>query len=92
MTQHDRLLDLLRSYNGEWCPLPEILKLHIAQYGRVINDLRKGKHGGKRYLIENTLIEVVDGQKHTAFRLPRETQEQMTLGIPEKTTYTNWGG
>jgi hypothetical protein len=88
MTQHDRLLDLLRSYNGEWCPLPRILDLHIAQYGRVIDDLRKGKHGGKIYNIENKLLDVVNGQRHTAFRLIVDKPQQLTLGIEGK-RFTN---
>jgi len=40
-TQHERLIELLRYHKNEWTPLPEILGLFIAQYGRVINDLRK---------------------------------------------------
>lgn len=40
-TQHDRLLSLLRYHKNQWVALPEILALYIAQYGRVINDLRK---------------------------------------------------
>ena len=40
--QHARLLDLLKSRDGRWVDLREILDLRIAQYGRVINDLRKG--------------------------------------------------
>ena len=47
-SQHDKILALLRSYHGEWCPLPEILKLMISQYGRAVNDLRK-----MGYVIEN---------------------------------------
>lgn len=81
ITQHDKILNLLRAYNGNWCPLPRILDLHIAQYGRVINDLRTGKHDGKCYQIENKLIEIVNGEKHTAFRLIMEEKQGELAGI-----------
>ena len=83
MTQHDRLLKLLRSYNGNWCPLPKILDLHIAQYNRVVNDLRNGKHDGIFYNIENKLLEVINGERHTAFRLlenePARTEQEEVI-------------
>jgi hypothetical protein len=40
-SQRDRLLEFLRSRNGAWVPLPEILDLHIAQYGARLHELRK---------------------------------------------------
>jgi hypothetical protein len=82
-TQHTRLLNLLRSYNGDYCPLPKILDLHISQYGRVINDLRHGKHDGIFYNIENKLLDVVNGERHTGFRLiegePARTEQESAV-------------
>jgi len=40
-TQRDRLLNLLRSANGGWVPLPELLSLGIAQYNARIFELRR---------------------------------------------------
>ena len=65
-TQHDKILNLLKS--GEWVSLPEILRLNISQYGRVINDLRNGKYKKIKYYIENK-GEWVNGQHHTWFKL-----------------------
>ncbi len=60
--QHKKLMDLFRARPNEWIPLPEILKLFISQYGRVIKELRES---GEK--IENK-SEWVNGQRHTAFR------------------------
>jgi hypothetical protein len=61
-TQRDKLFQLFESRPGQWIPLPEILQLGIAQYNARIYELRKE---GKE--IQNKTIEIVDGQKHTAF-------------------------
>jgi hypothetical protein len=74
-SQHDRLLNLLKSYNGDWVPLPKILDLHIAQYNRVINDLRNGKHDRINHNIENK-VGWVDRSKHSWFRLVVEQPRQ----------------
>ena len=73
--QHKRLMDLLRSYNGAVVPLPKILDLHISQYGRVINDLRK-KHGIN---IKSEFLGVVNGERHTGFRLIEDKGSQLSF-------------
>jgi len=93
MTQHKRLLELLQSYHGEWCPLPKILDLHIAQYGRVINDLRKGKVNKTKHIIDN-YKEWHNGEWCSWFRLrenvnstapePIHTQYQPKLSFAEQ--------
>jgi hypothetical protein len=63
-TQTAQIVDLLRSRNGEWVPLPEILALGIAQYNARIYT---GRHElGLR--IENR-TQVIDGVRHSWFRL-----------------------
>lgn len=84
MTQHDKLLNLLRG--RDWVPLYEILHLDIAQYGRVINDLRK-----KKYIIENRFVGVVDGKKHTEFKLTYEPPRQSTAPIIKPLQLTGFG-
>lgn len=84
-TQHDRMLECLRSPEsrgvGGWVPLYLILDLHIAQYNRVINDLRTGKtHNKKVYNIENK-TEWSRGVKHSSFRIVEGRPEQMALGF-----------
>jgi hypothetical protein len=59
LNQRERLLELLRSHNGAWVPLPEILDLHIAQYAARIFELRRAG-----YQIENRQ----EGE-HSWFRL-----------------------
>jgi hypothetical protein len=91
MTQHDKLLNLLRG--RDWVPLYEVLQLNIAQYGTRIHELKK-----RGYIIENHLVEVVGGQRRTAFRLvyeptvaptmPRQKPQQLTWGI-ERKQFTN---
>jgi hypothetical protein len=77
MTQHDKILNLLRG--RDWVPLPEILQLGIAQYGTRIHELKK-----RGYIIENRLLEVVGGQRHTAFRLVSEPVSPAAPLIPTK--------
>jgi hypothetical protein len=61
--QSERILAVLRSANGAWVPLPEILALGVAQYNARIFELRR--HG---LTIENR-TETVDGVRHSWFRL-----------------------
>lgn len=77
-TQHNRILALLRSYNGDWVPLPKILDLHIAQYGARIKELRN-----EGYQIENKLLEIVNGEKHTAFRLIETPQDELETAVKD---------
>jgi hypothetical protein len=81
-TQQEKILRLLQSRPNEWVGLPNILSLGVAQYGARILELRR-----MGYNIENKLIEVVGGQRHTAFRLVTGEEHQMTgFGVREKVT------
>lgn len=62
-TQQRRILALLERYSPNWCPLPEILDLHISQYGTRIRELRQ-----QGFRIENR-IEQVGRERHSWFRL-----------------------
>lgn len=64
-TQRERLLHLLVEYDGRWVPLPSILELGIAQYNSRLFELRRDGHN-----IENR-IEVIDGTRHSWYRLVR---------------------
>ena len=61
-TQRDRLRLLFEANLSVPIPLPKILELGIAQYGARILELRR-----EGYDIRNDTVDVVDGQKHTAF-------------------------
>ena len=62
-TQADRVLALLRSAEGAWVPLPELLALGIAQYNARIFDLRRAGH-------DIECKQVQQGRtKHTFYRL-----------------------
>jgi hypothetical protein len=43
-TQRDKLLQLLRDRAPDWVPLPDILRLGVAQYNARIFDLRRLGH------------------------------------------------
>lgn len=58
-----RLLAFFQKRAGEWIPLPEILNLHMSQFGARIFQLRR-----RGYQIENKM-ETVDGQRHSWYRL-----------------------
>ena len=81
MTQHDRLLNLLKSYNGAWVPLDKIMDLRIGQYNRVINDFRTGKHSKPILNIENK-TEWIDGVCHSWYRLIEAPQEPVYMEEP----------
>jgi hypothetical protein len=63
--QAQRILNLLREYEGNWCPLPEIMRLGIASHTRRLFELRK------RFIIEMR-EEWVGHERHTAYRLVGE--------------------
>jgi hypothetical protein len=67
LAQCERILRLLRRYEGNWVPLPEIMSLKIASHTRRIHELRKSGHA-----IE-LRRESVNGQTHTAYRLLPQT-------------------
>ena len=70
-TQEKRILNLLRTYAPNWCPLMEILALNISQYGRAIHTLRRSG-----YIIENKL-EQHGTARHSFFRLVTKPQAEM---------------
>jgi hypothetical protein len=59
--QHGKIMALFKARKGQWIPLYDILGLRIAQYGRVIHELRKM---GEKI---NNRVETVDGQRHSWF-------------------------
>ena len=63
-TQRDRILTLLRSRSGQWIPLPEILDLHIGQYGARILEARRAG-----IAIENRIERDDSGVVHSWYRL-----------------------
>ena len=67
-SQAQRILNLLREYEGNWLPLPEILALGIASHTRRIFELRK------KWVIEMR-EEWVGQQRQTAYRLLGEKRE-----------------
>ncbi len=62
-TQSAAILRLLIDAHGSWVPLPEILKLGIAQYNARILELRR-----LGFTIENK-TQGVNGARHSWFRL-----------------------
>ena len=76
--QQQAIFNVLRDRAGEWVPLPEILKLGIAQYGARLLELRR-----MGYAIENKTIEIINGQRHTAFRLVAQKPTQGTFGFTQ---------
>lgn len=63
--QQQKILALLRSKEGEWVSLPEILALGVAQYNARIHELR-----GQGYEITNR-TRVEDGIKKSWYRLDK---------------------
>ncbi len=69
-TQRDRILDLLRSREGEWVALPQILDLHIGQYNARILELRRAG-----IEIENKTERDQAGVTHSWYRIPKKHQQ-----------------
>jgi hypothetical protein len=67
--QELEILKLLQSRPNQWIPVYELAQIALQYNARVKNLRDKG------YIIENKLLDVVNGEKHTAFRLvPQEKQ------------------
>lgn len=62
-TQQKRILQLLRRYAPNWCPLPEILSLGVSQYNSRILELRRSG-----WTIENK-VEQHGESRHSFYRL-----------------------
>ena len=75
--QVNRLKYFFQSNPNRWIPLPDILRLGIAQYDSRILDLRRSG-----LVIENN-IEVVNGEKHSFYRyIPKDKVGQLNfLGL-----------
>lgn len=76
-TQQLKIYTVLAERAGSWVPLPELLRLGVAQYNARILELRR-----QGITIENRTA-VVNGQRHSWFRLvprpPRATRQQLHL-------------
>ena len=71
-TQAGRLKSMFAARPKEWIPLPEILKMGIAQYNARIFDLRKA-----RMIIINK-TKTIDGEVHSWFMYePNEVQQEL---------------
>ncbi len=81
-TQRGRILGLLVSARGSWVGLPEILDLHISQFGARIKELR-----ALGFDISNRM-ETVDGEKRSWYRLvpgpthANELPERLPVSAP----------
>ncbi len=64
-TQRSRIMELLRSRQGQWVSLPEILDLHIGQYNARILELRRSG-----IEIENKTERGDDGCVRSWYRIP----------------------
>ena len=81
-TQLEKLRNLFERRQGTWIPLPDILKLGIAQYATRVHELRfsKDKHHKPMNIINRT--ETVDGVKHSFYKyIQSEKNGQLRMGI-----------
>ena len=76
-TQTARLVALLRERSPRWVPLPEILNLRISQYVARVYQARH-EWGLK---IESR-VEIVDGEKHSWFRLIEASTAKQSIDKP----------
>jgi hypothetical protein len=67
--QEAKILKLLQSHFNEWVPVYELARIAL-QYNARVKSLR-----AKGYKIENDILEVIDGEKHTGFKLISEPAE-----------------
>jgi hypothetical protein len=74
-TQTERLVTLLRDRSPSWVPLAEILNLRISQYGARVYQARH-----EWGLNIESRVEIVEGKKHSFFRLIARPQ---AAGRPE---------
>src|SRR6266404_6239491 len=77
-TQRARILRLLIDARGAWVPLPEIMS-YAAQYNARILELRRAG-----FNIPKPRVEVVNGQKHTWYRLLPAPISSVSAGKPSK--------
>jgi len=68
--QEAEILKLLQAHPNEWVPVYEIAKIALQYNARILELRRQG------YTILNKTLEIVDGQKHTAFMLVVEQPRQ----------------
>ena len=72
-SQRQRLLELLLSQKNKWVRLPVVMRVAGSQYSARVCELRKA--GWK---IQNRTLEIVNGQRRTAFRIPTDTKNVVT--------------
>jgi hypothetical protein len=87
-TQTDRIVSLLRARSPNWVPLPEILNLRISQYGARLYQARQ-----EWGLNIESRVEIVDGEKHSWFRLVEEVPKpfQAATTSPARTSLPLFG-
>src|SRR5579859_71212 len=82
-TQRDRILSLLRSRDGAWVPLPEILDLHISQFGARIFELRR-----QGFVIENRTERDDSGAVLSYYRLVNGQQSVTSVDFQNRPRVT----
>ncbi len=93
--QRARILALLVNARGRWVPLPEILELHISQFGARIFELRR-----TGFQIENKIERDDSGVVHSWYRLlrsasapaPPNPAETRINGVESKDWYERQAG
>jgi hypothetical protein len=81
VAQCERILRLLRSYEGRWVPLPELLSLGCASHTRRIFELRKTHNIEMKE-------EWVGQSRHTSYRLIPENLSIANAEKDEETSVT----
>lgn len=72
MTQRDRIENLFLSRPNQEIPLTEILDMRIAQYGRVVGELRRLPYS----MIILNRTKFIDGVNHSWFKYVPDKQGQ----------------
>ena len=92
MTQKERLRNLFMSRPGQFISLTEIMDMRIAQYGRVISELRKGIDKKDKRLMDIENLTRFDKEKgmQLSWFCYHPKVEQKTFDFAEK-NLTNSG-
>ena len=69
--QREEMLAFFKARPNQWIPVYEVARIAL-QYNARIKELRN-----LGYHIENKLIEVVNGKRHTAFRYVPHEEKQL---------------
>lgn len=76
--QRERMRELFEDRPDVWVGLPRILDMRIAQYNRVLGELRQGKGGRKPMDIKNR-TQSVRGEKWSWFKFVPTLDVQETF-------------